>query len=81
MAAPPKKLLDQVREAIRIKHYSYRTEGSYVLPPIDWRIAMTWRLRHASRTHGAGVAGTSGCENHDDLYQRIFSPRDRESAL
>jgi len=30
MAAPPKKLLDQVREAIRIKHYSYRTEESYV---------------------------------------------------
>lgn len=26
----PKKLLDQVREAIRIKHYSYRTEESYV---------------------------------------------------
>jgi hypothetical protein len=30
MAAPPKKLLDQVREAIRIKHYSYRTEQTYV---------------------------------------------------
>jgi integron integrase len=27
---PPKKLLDQVRELIRIKHYSYRTEQSYV---------------------------------------------------
>lgn len=26
----PKKLLDQVREAIRVKHYSYRTEESYV---------------------------------------------------
>ena len=23
----PKKLLDQVRDAIRLKHYSYRTEG------------------------------------------------------
>jgi len=30
MQPPPKKLLDQVREAIRIKHYSYRTEESYV---------------------------------------------------
>ena len=28
----PKKLLDQVREALRIKHYSYRTEQTYV----DW---------------------------------------------
>ncbi|HIK46299.1 MAG TPA: phage integrase N-terminal SAM-like domain-containing protein [Leptolyngbyaceae cyanobacterium M65_K2018_010] len=26
----PKKLLDQVREAIRLKHYSYRTEETYV---------------------------------------------------
>ena len=26
----PKKLLDQVREAIRVKHYSYRTEQTYV---------------------------------------------------
>jgi integron integrase len=27
---PPKKLLDQVRDLLRIKHYSYRTEESYV---------------------------------------------------
>jgi len=26
----PKKLLDQVREALRVKHYAYRTEESYV---------------------------------------------------
>ena len=26
----PKKLLDQVRDAIRMKHYSYRTEETYV---------------------------------------------------
>ena len=30
MESRPQKLLDQVREAIRIKHYSYRTEESYV---------------------------------------------------
>jgi len=30
MDARPKKLLDQVRDAIRLKHYSYRTEESYV---------------------------------------------------
>ncbi len=41
MAAPPKKLLDQVREAIRIKHYSYRTEERYV----DW-------IRHFILFHG-----------------------------
>jgi hypothetical protein len=26
----PKKLLDQVRDAVRLKHYSYRTEQTYV---------------------------------------------------
>jgi hypothetical protein len=26
----PRKLLDQVRDQIRIKHYSYRTEETYV---------------------------------------------------
>jgi len=27
----PKKLLDQVRDVIRVKHYSYKTEKSYIL--------------------------------------------------
>jgi hypothetical protein len=33
-SSPPKgkKLLDQLRDAIRAKHYSYRTEQTYV----DW---------------------------------------------
>jgi integrase len=30
MQTPPKKLLDQVRDIIRLKHYSYRTEETYV---------------------------------------------------
>jgi integron integrase len=30
MEKPPKKLLDQVRDAIRLRHYSIRTEESYV---------------------------------------------------
>ncbi|MBI4550936.1 MAG: integron integrase [Candidatus Latescibacteria bacterium] len=30
MDTPPKKLLDQVREVVRLKHYSLRTEESYV---------------------------------------------------
>jgi len=30
MAPPLKKLLDQVRDAIRVRHYSYRTEEAYV---------------------------------------------------
>ncbi|WP_431193589.1 phage integrase N-terminal SAM-like domain-containing protein [Trichocoleus desertorum] len=30
MESQPRKLLDQVRDVIRMKHYSYRTEKSYV---------------------------------------------------
>ena len=30
MEAQPRKLLDQVRDQIRLKHYSYRTEQTYV---------------------------------------------------
>lgn len=30
MQPPARKLLDQVRDAIRLKHYSYRTEQTYV---------------------------------------------------
>jgi hypothetical protein len=30
MEAKLRKLLDQVRDVIRLKHYSYRTEQSYV---------------------------------------------------
>ncbi|MBE9138230.1 phage integrase N-terminal SAM-like domain-containing protein [Nodosilinea sp. LEGE 07088] len=30
MESQPRKLLDQVRDAIRLKHYSYRTEQTYV---------------------------------------------------
>jgi len=29
MDKKPKKLLDQVRDALRLKHYSYRTEQTY----------------------------------------------------
>jgi hypothetical protein len=27
---PPKKLLDRINDAIRVKHYSHQTEKSYV---------------------------------------------------
>ena len=30
MTQRPKKLLDQVRDAIRLKHYAYNTEKTYV---------------------------------------------------
>lgn len=44
MATKSKKLLDQVREAIRTKHYSYRTEQTYV----QWikRFVLFHKKRH-----------------------------------
>ena len=40
----PKKLLDQVRDVLRLKHYSIRTEDSYV----DWirRFILFHKKRH-----------------------------------
>src|SRR5262245_19750216 len=44
MDTPPKKLLDQVRDALRLKHYSIRTEDAYV----DWirRFVLFHEKRH-----------------------------------
>jgi hypothetical protein len=41
---PPRKLLDQVSDAIRTKHYSYRTEQTYK----DWikRFILFHHKRH-----------------------------------
>jgi hypothetical protein len=30
MTKPPKKLMEQVQDTIRLKHYSYSTEKTYV---------------------------------------------------
>jgi hypothetical protein len=31
MVERPKKILDQLRDVIRLKHYSYRTEQTYIV--------------------------------------------------
>jgi integron integrase len=53
MTNPPKKLLDQVRDAVRTKHYSYRTEQSYV----DWikRFIPFHKKRHPAEMGAADV--------------------------
>ncbi len=52
---PPPKLLDQMRERIRVKHYSIRTESAYV----DWarRFILFHHQRHP-REMGAPEVGT-----------------------
>ena len=64
----PKKLLDQVRDAIRLKHYSYRTGQAYVgwikryivLP------AASFRFRLATGT--LALAGGSGHRGPQRTY-------------
>jgi hypothetical protein len=53
MAPHPKKLLDQVRDALRLKHYSLRTEETYV----DWitRFILFHNKRHPKDMGNAEV--------------------------
>jgi len=48
-----KKLLDQVRESLRVKHYSYRTEETYV----EWirRFILFHRKRHPKEMGGPEI--------------------------
>jgi hypothetical protein len=50
---PPKKLLDRVRDAVRVKHYSYQTEKTYA----QWirRYILFHDKRHPSEMGGAEV--------------------------
>lgn len=53
MQSPPKKLLDQVRDAIRLKHYAYRTAETYV----QWisRYILFHNKRHLKETGNAEI--------------------------
>jgi hypothetical protein len=53
MEEHPKKLIDQVRDAIRTKHYSYRTEQTYV----EWikRFILYHKKRHPKEMSAAEV--------------------------
>ena len=50
---PPKKLLEQVSDVIRLKHYSYKTEKSYV----NWikRHILLHRKRHPKEISGIEI--------------------------
>ncbi len=49
----PRKLLEQVSDALRVKHYSYQTEKSYLL----WirRFILFHHKRHPREMGGAGI--------------------------
>ncbi len=50
---PPRKLLDRVRDQVRVKHYSYRTEETYV----QWirRFILFHNKRHPNEMDGDEV--------------------------
>jgi hypothetical protein len=57
------KLLDLLREALRFRHYSRRTEATYC----SWvkRFIYFHNVRHP---YGPGIAGAQRCTNDHDLY-------------
>ena len=68
MERRPKRLLDQVRDAIRLKHYSMRTEQSYV----------TWIKRYIffhNKRHpkGMGAAEIEAFLTHLAVQQKVAS--------
>ncbi len=85
----PKKLLDQVREVIRVKHYSYCTEETYV----QWirRYILFHDKRHpkdmgvpeieAFLTHLAVTQQVSAATQNQALYQTPDGADTRRSRL
>ena len=76
----PKKLLDQVRDVLRVKHYAYRTEKTYIF----WirRFILFHDKRHASEmgsgqiqeflTHLAVECNVSASTQNQALNALIF---------
>ena len=53
MTPRPKKLLDQVRDAIRVKHYAYSTEKTYLY----WATSFVLYHDKKKRVAFLGVSG------------------------
>jgi Phage integrase, N-terminal SAM-like domain len=54
MVEQPKKILDQLRDVLSLKHYSYRTEQSY----IDWAyLFIVSHNKHHPKKIGASEIG------------------------
>jgi len=71
-STPPRRLLDQVRDAIRLKHYSYRTEQSYV--PCNACGKTMSRLQReipSEITLSPGVA-VRAAKQHHNLSRQLF---------
>jgi integron integrase len=63
---PPRKLLDQVRDAIRLKHYSLRTEDTYV----EW-IKRYILFHHKRHPKDMGVAEVEAFLTHLAVVDQV----------
>jgi Phage integrase, N-terminal SAM-like domain len=88
-STPPKKLLDRVRDAIRLKHYSYRTEQTYV----QWirRFILFHNKRHpqemgvpeieAFLTHLAVTENVAASTQNQAFSSLLFLYRDVKTTM
>jgi integron integrase len=74
MVEPPKKILDQLRDVIRLKHYSYRTEQSYV----DWayRFIVFHHKRHPKEM---GAPEIEAFLTHLAVKKRVAAPTQNQA--
>jgi site-specific recombinase XerD len=74
MTDAPKKILDQVRDAIRLKHYSYRTEQTYV----DWvyRYIVFHDKRHPQEM---GVREIEAFLTHLAVQKKVAAPTQNQA--
>ena len=68
----PQELLDQVRDAIRLKHYSIRTEEAYVNWVKRYIYSGVVRRHHLHESSLQKAIKEAGCENDNDLH-RMYS--------
>jgi hypothetical protein len=68
---PKKKLLERVREEIRLKHYSYRTEETYV----QWikRYIFFHNKKHPVRCTKQGVIEIEAFLTHLAVVNKVWS--------
>jgi site-specific recombinase XerD len=74
MEPKPKKLLDRVRDALRLKHYSIRTENSYV----NWirRFILFHKKRHPNEM---GAAEVEAFLTHLAVNEHVAAPTQNQA--